>query len=42
MKCLHRGLTECPDLPLDFSLDLMGLLDEIRINVRFVYPGQED
>ena len=42
MKCLHRGLTECPDLPLDFSLDLMGLLDEIRGQCGIRYPGQED
>lgn len=31
MKCLEQGLKEHPDLSLDFSLQLMQLLDEIRI-----------
>jgi predicted dehydrogenase len=39
MKCLKAGLTECPELPLDFSLDLMGLLDEIRGQCGIRYPG---
>ena len=39
MKCLKKGLTECPELPLDFSLDLMGLLDEIRRQCGIEYPG---
>lgn len=39
MQCLKKGLTECPELPLDFSLDLMGLLDEIRRQCGIRYPG---
>jgi predicted dehydrogenase len=39
MKCLKKGLTECPELPLNFSLDLMGLLDEIRNQCGIKYPG---
>ena len=30
MKCLEEGLIESPSLPLDFSLDLMETLDEVR------------
>jgi predicted dehydrogenase len=30
MRCLDLGLTESPGLPLDFSLDLMEILDRIR------------
>jgi predicted dehydrogenase len=41
MKCLEDGLTECPELPLDFSLELMGLLDEIRVQCGIRYPGHE-
>lgn len=39
MKCLQKGLTECPELPLNFSLDLMELLDEIRSQCGIKYPG---
>jgi predicted dehydrogenase len=42
MKCLEHGLSECPDLPLDFSLELMGLLDEIKKQCGIQYPGYED
>ncbi|KPK87148.1 MAG: hypothetical protein AMS27_03325 [Bacteroides sp. SM23_62_1] len=42
MKCLRSGLTESRDLPLDFSLDLMGLLDEIREQCGIRYPGIDD
>ena len=30
MHCLDEGLTESPLLPLDFSLEIMGTLDNIR------------
>jgi predicted dehydrogenase len=30
MRCLGKGLTESPMLPLAFSLDLMGILDRVR------------
>ncbi len=42
MKCLEKGLIECPDLTLDFSLSLMGLLDKIRSQCGIHYPGYED
>jgi len=42
MKCLEKGLTECPELPLGFSLELMGLLDQIREQCGIRYPGLED
>ena len=41
MKCLDRGLTESPSLPLDFSLDLMGTLDAVRAACGISYP-QDD
>lgn len=37
--CLRDGLTECPELPLDFSLSLTRLLDDIRRRVGVVYPA---
>jgi predicted dehydrogenase len=42
MKCLQKGLTECPELKLEFSLELMGLLDEIREQCGIRYPGFEE
>lgn len=42
MKCLNSGLTESRDLPLNFSLDLMGLLDKIRSQCGIRYPGIDD
>src|SRR4030042_2755318 len=42
MKCMEKGLIECPDLPLNFSLELMGLLDEIRNQCGILYPGLEE
>lgn len=37
MKCLDSGLTESPDLSLDFTSELMRLLDEIRKKAGIVY-----
>jgi predicted dehydrogenase len=42
MKCLNNGLIESPDLKLDFSLELIGLLDQIREQCEIHYPGLED
>jgi predicted dehydrogenase len=42
MKCLENGMIESPQLPLDFSLELMGLLDEIRRQCGIHYPGFEE
>ena len=39
MRCLDEGLTESPMLTLDFSLQLMETLDEIRKICGIRYPG---
>ena len=39
-RCLREGLTESPDLPLDFSLALTRSLDEIRRQIGLIYPGE--
>jgi predicted dehydrogenase len=41
MKCLDRGLTESPVVPLSFSLDLMQTLDRIRNAAGIVFPGRD-
>lgn len=40
-ECLAAGLTECPELPLDFSLNLTRLLDAIRekAGIRYAQDG---
>ena len=38
-KCLQNGLTESPDMPLDFSLQLIRLLDAIRKQNGIVYKA---
>jgi predicted dehydrogenase len=37
MRCLDEGLIESPYLPLEFTSDLMSLLDEIRERIGLVY-----
>ncbi|MEL6832099.1 MAG: Gfo/Idh/MocA family oxidoreductase [Bacteroidota bacterium] len=37
-ECLAEGLTECPELPLRFSLDMTTLLDRIRTVAGIHYP----
>lgn len=39
-ECLANGLTESPLLPLQFSLELMQMMDEIRQQVGLKYPGE--
>ena len=39
MRCLEQGWKESPLLPLDFSLDLMQLLDAIRREAGIIYPA---
>jgi predicted dehydrogenase len=39
-ECLEQGLLESPLLPLDFSLELMQLLDEARQQIGLRYPGE--
>ncbi len=41
MRCLQNGLTESPVLGLDFSLQLMRLLDAIREKCNIVYTDYE-
>jgi predicted dehydrogenase len=39
MKCLDKGLTESPVVPLSFSLTLMKTLDRIREAAGIVFPA---
>ena len=41
MRCLELGLTESPVLGLDFSLQLMKLLDAIREKCSIIYPDYD-
>jgi predicted dehydrogenase len=41
MKCLDKGLTESPVVPLSFSLDLIKTLDRIRKTAGIVFPGRD-
>jgi predicted dehydrogenase len=40
MRCLSQGLTESPNLPLDFTLERMDLLDTIRQQIGLRYPSE--
>ncbi len=41
MRCLQDGKKESDLVPLQFSLDLMELLDEIRSQIGLVYPRHD-
>jgi predicted dehydrogenase len=41
MDCLEKGLSESPVLPLNFSLELIEVLDEIRKQIDVVYPADK-
>lgn len=41
MKCLEKGLTESPVVPLSFSRDLINTLDRIRHSAGIVFPGRD-
>jgi predicted dehydrogenase len=41
MKCLEKGLTESPAVPLSFSRDLINTLDRIRDAAGIVFPGRD-
>ena len=41
MRCLDKGLTESPIVPLEFSLNLMKTLDKIRKAAGIVFPGRD-
>jgi hypothetical protein len=38
-RCLHAGITESPTLPLEETLQIMSVLDEIRTQIGLHYPG---
>ena len=38
MRCLNNGISESPKLSLDFSLQLISVLDEIRSRCNIKYP----
>jgi predicted dehydrogenase len=38
-RCLRAGLTESPLMPLDETLDIMGVLDEIRAQIGLDYSA---
>lgn len=39
-RCLDRGLLESPKVSWDISLDLLGIMDEIRAQLGVIYPGE--
>jgi predicted dehydrogenase len=41
MRCLDKGLTESPVVPLSFSIDLMKTLDNIRNAAGIIFPGRD-
>ena len=41
MRCLEKGLTESPVVPLSFSRDLINTLDRIRDAAGIVFPGRD-
>jgi len=41
MKCLEKGSTESPVVPLSFSRDLINTLDRIRHSAGIVFPGRD-
>ncbi len=41
MECLDKGLTESPVLPLEFSLELMRVMDAVRNEAGIVFPGHD-
>lgn len=45
IKAVHRalraGLTECADMPLDESLNIMATMDMIRQQMNLVYPAEQ-
>ncbi|MDR0707939.1 MAG: Gfo/Idh/MocA family oxidoreductase [Treponema sp.] len=42
MDCLREGKTECDVMPLDESLVIAQIMDEIRRQWGFVYPGEQN
>jgi predicted dehydrogenase len=42
MECVEKGIIESPLLSHSFSLDLMEILDRVRLNAGIVFPGHDD
>jgi predicted dehydrogenase len=40
-RCLRHGLTESPVMPLDETVDIMRVMDEVRAQAGIVLPGDE-
>jgi predicted dehydrogenase len=40
MRCLREGLLESPLVPWQATLDVMGIMDEVRSQVGVRYPGE--
>ena len=40
-RCLDEGLRESPTMPLDETVALMRILDEIRIQIGLQYPMEQ-
>ncbi|HEX7027438.1 MAG TPA: Gfo/Idh/MocA family oxidoreductase, partial [Gammaproteobacteria bacterium] len=41
MRCLRKGLTESPVMPLDETLQIMQTMDTLRAQWRLTYPGEK-
>lgn len=41
MRCLDQNLTESPMMPLDFTFDIMNMMDDIRKECGLVYTGHD-
>jgi hypothetical protein len=39
-RCLARGLTESPTMPLAETLALAGTMDAVRAQIGLTYPGE--
>ncbi len=42
VRCIRAGLGESPGLPLDETVTVMAVMDEIRRQIGLSYPGVED
>lgn len=39
-RCIQKGLTESPNIPHDWTLNMMGLMDELREQMGLIYPQE--
>ena len=42
VRCVRAGLLESPAMPLDETVTVMSVMDEIRRQIGLVYPGVDD